>query len=221
MNIEEPTDTATLTIAATGAANLASVKAMCERSGVKTVVTDDPDLVFEAKRVLLPGVGAFGAAMERLKEKGLDIALLERVKEKKPTMGICLGMQMICHGSEESPEVPGIGVIPAQVVKFRTTFPLPQLGWNRVVPDNGRTIVRAGWAYYANSYRLDLAPDGFTCARSMYGETFVAALEGYSKPESKTPYLLLCQFHPELSGPWGLDLFLRWMNSEFKGDAHE
>ncbi len=207
-----------LTIAATGAANLASVGAMCARAGVKSVIASDPDQVFKAGRVLLPGVGAFGAAMGRLKENNLDAALRERIQAKKPTMGICLGMQMFCLDSEESPDIPGIGVIPSQVGKFRTRLPLPQLGWNRVKPAEGRSIVKAGWAYFANSYRVVSAPENCICAQSVYGESFVAALEEYATPDSEYPFLLLCQFHPELSGPWGLDLFSRWMKAEF-GEA--
>ncbi len=209
-----------LTIAATGAANLASVGAMCARAGVKCIVSSDPDQVFEAGRVLLPGVGAFGAAMGRLKENNLDAALRERMKAKKPTMGICLGMQMFCLDSEESPDIPGIGGILARVGKFRTRLPLPQLGWNRVKPAEGRTIVQPGWAYFANSYRVASAPENGICAQSVYGESFVAALEEYATPDSEYPFLLLCQFHPELSGPWGLDLFSRWIKAEFREDAN-
>ncbi len=217
---DDPGDEYPLTIAATGAANLASVGAMCERAGVRSNVSSDPDQIFEAGRVLLPGVGAFGAAMGRLTEKKLDEALKQRILAKKPTMGICLGMQMFCVGSEESPDIPGIGVIPARVGKFRTHLPLPQLGWNRIHPAEGKTIMRAGWAYYANSYRLVSAPENDISARSVYGESFVAALEEYATPDSEYPFLLLCQFHPELSGPWGLDLFCRWMKAEFREDAH-
>ena len=155
---DSPGDAYALTIAATGAANLASVGAMCERAGVKSIVSSDPDQIAEAGQVLLPGAGAFGAAMGRLKEKKLDAALKERIRAKKPTMGICLGMQMFCLDSEESPDIPGIGVIPARVGKFRTGLPLPQLGWNRVKPAEGRTIIKAGWAYFANSYRVVSEP---------------------------------------------------------------
>jgi len=206
-----------LTIAATGAANLASVRAMCARAGVHTLVTEDPEVVYEAERVLLPGVGAFGAAMESLIAHGLDKALRARIDAEKPTMGICLGMQMMCLGSEESPEVPGLGLVPAYVEKFKTELPLPQLGWNQIEPGSPRSFAVPGWAYFANSYRISPAPEGFGYASSVYGESFAATLERYADPDAEAPFLFLCQFHPELSGPWGLELFMRWMKVEQQG----
>jgi len=200
-----------LVIAATGAANLASVKAMCARAGVKSLVTDDPDTLYRAGKALLPGVGAFGAAMGKLRASGLDKALGARIAEGLPTMGICLGMQMLCVSSEESPEVPGIGAIPCAVEKFKGELPLPQLGWNRITPNHGDGFLQPGWAYFANSYRVKAPPAGYEASSCNYGEEFAATIEGNTDQATKIPRILLCQFHPELSGPWGLDLFLRWM----------
>lgn len=200
-----------LAIAATGAANLASVEAMCARAGVRPVITDDPEALYRAPRALLPGVGAFGAAMARLKASGLDKALKTRVAKGLPTMGICLGMQMFFDSSEETPGVAGIGALPGAVGRLGSALPLPQLGWNRVVPAAGDRFLRPGWAYFANSYRVSKAPAGYSEARCDYGESFAAAIEGRCDPETGIPAILLCQFHPELSGAWGLDLFKRWM----------
>jgi len=200
-----------LVIAATGAANLASVKAMCARAGVEPLITEDPDTLYRAERALLPGVGAFGAAMGKLRASGLDKALGARIAEGLPTMGICLGMQMLCVSSEETPEVPGIGAIPCAVEKFKGGLPLPQLGWNRIAPDHGDGFLRPGWAYFANSYRVKAPPAGYVAASCSYGEEFAATIEGSIDQATKIPRILLCQFHPELSGPWGLDLFSRWM----------
>jgi len=202
---------ARLVIAATGAANLASVKAMCARAGVEPLVTDNPETLYRAEKALLPGVGAFGAAMGKLRSSGLDKALGARVAEGLPTMGICLGMQMLCVSSEESPEVPGIGAIACDVEKFKGGLPLPQLGWNRIIPSRGESFVRPGWAYFANSYRVKAPPTGYEAAFCSYGEDFAATIEGKVDRATKIPRILLCQFHPELSGPWGLDLFKRWM----------
>ena len=104
----------------------------------------------------------------------------------------------------------GIGLLPSKVEKFRVELPLPQLGWNRIMPASGQTLLREGWAYFANSYCVKEAPPGFMATKSIYGECFAAALEAYREGEA-LPFILLCQFHPELSGPWGLDLFMRWM----------
>ena len=201
-----------LVIAATGAANLASVKAMCARAGVKPLVTEDPDILYRAEKALLPGVGAFGAAMGKLRASGLDKALAARVAENLPTMGICLGMQMLCLSSEETAGVAGIGAISCAVEKFRGELPLPQLGWNRVIPDGNDSFLKPGWAYFANSYRVKAAPPGYFSATCTYGEEFAATIEGGIDRATKVPRILLCQFHPELSGPWGLDLFSRWMD---------
>lgn len=200
-----------LAIAATGAANLASVEAMCARAGVRPLITDDPDAFYRAPKALLPGVGAFGAAMTRLRASGLDKALAARVAEGLPTMGICLGMQMFFDSSEETSGVAGIGALPGAVGRFGPALPLPQLGWNRVVPAAGDRFLRPGWAYFANSYRVPKAPAGYAEARCDYGESFAAAIEGRFDPETGIPAILLCQFHPELSGSWGLDVFERWM----------
>lgn len=114
-----------LVIASTGAANLASVVAMCERAGVEPVITKDPGLVADAEKLLLPGVGAFGAAMENLSAGKLDKVLASRIDKKQPTMGICLGMQLFCESSHEAPGVGGIGAIPARVQRFSRDFLCP------------------------------------------------------------------------------------------------
>ncbi|TXT42968.1 MAG: histidinol dehydrogenase [Spirochaetes bacterium] len=200
----------TLAIAATGAANLASVQALCARAHVRAMVSSDPEVIFKAEKALLPGVGAFGAAVAQLARTGLDKAIKARVEEKKPTMGICLGMQMFFDGSEESPGSKGIGAIRGEVGKIRSFLPLPQLGWNRVRPNSASSFVCPGWAYFANSYRVRDLPEDFSGTLTTYGEDFYASLERYASG-ADVPFLLLCQFHPELSGPWGLDLFSRWM----------
>ena len=212
-----------LVIASTGAANLASVSTMCRRLGVTSLVTSEPSVIEEADYALLPGVGAFGAAMSRLKEAGLDEAFRRRVAQKKPTMGICLGMQLFCESSEEGPGIKGLGIVPAHVGSLDLDMPLPQLGWNYVSPyvSNGQSMesregcsfVRPGWAYFANSYAIESIPEGFVGTVCVYGKPFVASLELWESRNSMAPYLLLCQFHPELSGAWGLDLVARWIDA--------
>lgn len=202
-----------LAIASTGAANLASVAALCRRAGIETNITDDPDLLLEAPYALLPGVGAFGPAMKRLEDTKLGKAFVARIADRKPTMGICLGMQLMCESSAEAPGTAGLGVVKASVQKLAAGpgAPLPQLGWNEVRPSSPACFVRAGWAYFANSYALSFIPQPFAGSTAVYGREFVASLELWSDKDDVAPYLLLCQFHPELSGPWGLALFRRWM----------
>lgn len=202
-----------LAIASTGAANLASVAALCRRASVAAIITDDPEVVMAAPYALLPGVGAFGPAMKRLDDTKLGRAFVARVAEGKPTMGICLGMQLMCESSEESPGTAGLGIVKALVQKLAPgrDAPLPQLGWNEVRPSSPTCFVRAGWAYFANSYALPFIPPPFEGATATYGGEFVASLELWNDRSVEAPSLLLCQFHPELSGLWGLALFRRWI----------
>jgi imidazole glycerol phosphate synthase glutamine amidotransferase subunit len=187
----------------TGTANLASVLAALNRIGAEGYLTEDPALVRKADKVVLPGVGSFGAAMERLNELGLTDVLRERILDLRPTMTICLGMQILCAGSEESPGVPGLDVIHDVPARFTGPSRVPQLGWNQVLPQPGCLLLTPGWAYFANSYRLIAPPVGWNAAMTDYDGLFTAAVE-------RGP-VLACQFHPELSGAWGADLIRRWL----------
>lgn len=187
----------------TGTANLASVLAGLERAGAAPRITDEPEEVEVAPRVVLPGVGAFSAAMERLRGKGLDLPLAERIRADRPTLAVCLGLQLLAEESEESPGVAGLGLFPGRAARFPRTVRVPQLGWNRVEPGPGCRLLAPGFAFYANSYRLVDPPAGWEAAASDHGGAFVAALE-------RGP-VLACQFHPELSGEWGLELLKRWL----------
>ena len=194
-----------VTVVPTGAANIASVLAALHRAGLTPEVSEDPALVRSAARVVLPGVGALGPAMKRLAASGVVEALRERFREGRPTLAVCLGLQLLCRRSEESPDVPALGVIEAEVTRFSGPVRVPQLGWNQVRPAAECRLVKRGYAYFANSYRLTEAPEGWAAAWSEYDGPFVAALERGSA--------LACQFHPELSGRWGQELVRRWADA--------
>jgi imidazole glycerol phosphate synthase glutamine amidotransferase subunit len=189
-----------------GVANLASVRAGLARAGVAAEVTSDPARVRAAKRIVLPGVGAFGAAAATLRAHGLDVAIRDALGAGTPLLAICLGLQLLATGSDESPGVPGLGILEARVRRLPEGVRLPHLGWNRVTAEAGSHFLESGDAAFANSYALAECPEGWTPAWSTHGAPFVAALE-----RGKT---LLCQFHPELSGAWGRALLARWL-----GDA--
>ena len=209
--------------ASTGVANLASIQAVFRRAGAEPFVAGSPDELAAAAFAVVPGVGSFGSAIAALRASGMDEAVKDRITREVPTMGVCAGMQIFFEASEESPAAAGLGLLPGTFRRFGSGLPVPQLGWNIVDPGEEPTtttsvversstgdnptgiqrIVRRGWAYYANSYRLSEAPAGALASWSIYGEAFVAALE--------RPGLLLCQFHPELSGPWGLGLVRAWL----------
>ena len=192
-------------IVQTGIANTASVVAGFSRIGATTELTDLAAAVEQASHVVLPGVGAFGAGAEVLKAKGLDSVLKARIDAGKPTLCVCLGLQLLAESSEETPGVLGLGVLPVNVRRFTGDIRIPQLGWNRVEPDAECKLLHPGYAYFANSFHLEAAPKGWHCAFTEHGTRFPSAIERGA--------VLGCQFHPELSGVWGSELLQRWLTS--------
>jgi imidazole glycerol-phosphate synthase subunit HisH len=186
----------------TGTANLASVLAAFARLGAPTRVATDPGMVERAERVVLPGVGTFGATVAGLREAGLDQAITARVHAGKATLAMCVGLQVLFEESEESPGIIGLCAIEGHVGQFPPAVRVPQFGWNRVEPEPGCRYLAPGHAYFANSYRVLAAP-GCRIASAEHGERFVAALE--------RDQVLACQFHPELSGGYGHQLIARWL----------
>jgi imidazole glycerol-phosphate synthase subunit HisH len=187
----------------TGTANLASVAAAFERLEVQPRLCSDPKQLAQAERVVLPGVGTFAAAARRIDELGLREVLRERIQAGRATLGICLGMQLLCADSEESPGAAGLAVVPQSVTAFAGDLRVPQVGWNRVTPvgsdlQQGSELLEPGYAYFVNSYRLTEMPVGWAGATTDYGGTFVCALQRGA--------VLACQFHPEISGSYGAAL---------------
>lgn len=187
----------------TGTANTASVTAGLIRAGARTALVSGPEQIESADRVVLPGVGAMAAAMRRLDEDGLTEALRRRITEGRPTLAICLGLQLLCETSEESPEARGLGVMPNAVQSFPDTVTVPQMGWNRIETEAECRYLENGYAYFANSYRLEDVPAGWSAAWSDHGGRFIAAAEFGD--------VLACQFHPELSGALGHGILTRWI----------
>lgn len=189
-------------IVPTGTANIASVIAALRRLGAMPALADSPAAVAGAARVVLPGVGSFGAAMTRLREGGFDAALRQRIEADRPTLCICVGHQLLFEGSAESPGVGGLGVIAATVERFPEGVRVPQFGWNAVRAQAGSAMFEDGHAYFANSFRAREAP-GWNVARAGHGGPFVAAVE--------RGRVVGCQFHPELSGDYGAALLGRFL----------
>jgi len=187
----------------TGAANTASVFACLQRLGVEPVSTESAREIESAELVVLPGVGAFESAMTRLQEHGVQEALRARIDADRPTLAICLGLQLLCEASEEGDGVRGLGVLPTTIRRFDDREPVPQLGWNEIEPAGGCELLQPGWAVFANSYYLAEVPEGWSGAFTDYSTRFVSAVERGN--------VLACQFHPELSGDWGHDLLTRWI----------
>lgn len=187
----------------TGLANTASVAAAFDRLGVQVDRSQDPAKVAQAPFVVLPGVGHFEAGMQALRASKLVAPLRDRLLRGLPTLGICLGMQLLCEGSDEAPGVEGLGVIPARVHRLES-WNLPHLGWASVQSEEG-VVLQGGAAYFAHSYGLRERPEGWRAAWARHHQPFVAAVE--------RGRVLGCQLHPELSGAWGLELLRRWLEA--------
>lgn len=189
-------------VISTGTANLASVEAGLGRCGWTPRRVEAVEQIVAAELLVVPGVGTLAAARQRLESQGLLAPLGERLEARRPTLAICLGLQLLAEGSEESPGDPGLGILPGIARRFPDSVRVPQIGWNRVSPQPATPWVGEGFAYFANSYYLAEDPsDGWKCLWSEHGVPFLAA--------AARGRILACQFHPELSGAWGQDL-LRW-----------
>jgi imidazole glycerol-phosphate synthase subunit HisH len=188
----------------TGTANLASVLAAFSRLGASTRIAEDAAMVADAERVVLPGVGTFGAALAGLREAGLAEAIATRVRSGAATLAMCVGLQVLFEASDESPGIEGLALIPGRVGRFPETVRVPQFGWNRIEPADDCRFLAPGYAYFANSYRVEGAA-GCRIATAEHGGRFVAGLE--------RDHVVACQFHPELSGAYGHALIARWLEA--------
>jgi glutamine amidotransferase len=197
-----------------GASNMKSVVRACRAAGADVAVTSDPDVARRAERVILPGVGHFGPARERLAATGLDTAIADVARAGRPVLGICLGLQLLLRGSDEAPEQPGLGLLPGRVKEFATDLPVPHVGWAAMtLTPRGRAhpllaaAVPTGSAFYyhVHSYHPDAVDPGAALAMAEYGGRF-ATIVGCDA-------VLGVQFHPEKSQAAGLALlraFAEW-----------
>ena len=186
----------------TGKANLASIRASFARLGQSLYLLSSPAQLEEMDALILPGVGAFDAAMETLNQ-GWVPRIREHWRRQKPLLAICLGMHLLFEASEEG-ERPGLGFFQGTVTHLPVSQRVPQMGWNEVLSWIEPNLVPAGAYYFANSYGVTQSPDGWLSYQYEHGATFVAALERES--------VLACQFHPELSDSLGRLVLQRWVN---------
>ena len=207
-----------------GMGNLRSVSQAVQHAaqgleGLNVVVTNDPEVVMAAERVVLPGQGAMRDCMRELREAhggGLLQAVLDAAS-RKPLMGVCVGMQMLLDHSEEQ-DTPGLGLLPGRVIRFRlegqtqpdgSRYKVPQMGWNRVRQDVAHSVWDGipddSWFYFVHSFHAaDVAP-AHAAGSTEYGDRFTSAVTRDN--------IFATQFHPEKSAGFGLRLyrnFLHW-----------
>lgn len=190
----------------TGTANVASVCAALRRASATPVFAQSAEEILRARFLVLPGVGAFGAAMKNLQSAGWVEPLRARFQVGRPTLAICLGLQLLAESSEESPGVTGLGVVPGVIERFSEPLRIPQFGWSPIQASSRASFLRSGYSYFANSFCMRKAPEGWDVAYADYGGAYIAAMERKG--------VLACQFHPELSGQWGHDLLTRWLEQK-------
>lgn len=187
------------------AGNIKSVEKAFQYLGESVVVSRDPRELLKVDKVVLPGVGSFGDAMENLNKFGLTEVIRQIVKSGTPFLGICLGLQLLFEKSEESPGVKGLGLLPGEIVRFprEEGLKIPHMGWNSLeYPNKGRLfcgIPEDTYVYFVHSYYLKAEDPKIVTAAAVYGSTFVhASVERGS--------LFGCQFHPEKSSSSGLKI---------------
>ena len=192
------------------AGNIRSVEKAVRYLGKEVTVTSEPEEILAADRVILPGVGAFGDAMKRLHAMGLVEVIRQVADRGTPFLGICLGLQLLFEKSEESPGVPGLGLLRGEILRIPELpgLKVPHIGWNSLkYPNPGRLfrgIPEDSYVYFVHSYYLKAQDEGIVTATTEYGTLVHASVESGN--------LFACQFHPEKSSETGLTILENFLS---------
>ncbi len=184
-----------------GVGNLRSVQKALTAVGADVDLIDNPRQIQEADKLVLPGVGAFADAMDGLQQRGLEEPLLDAVRENKPLLGICVGMQMLFEVSEEHGDHPGLGLLPGRVIRFSgQDLTIPQTGWNQIQPWRENLLltgITAGsYAYFNHAFYCAPDREEDVLATTEYGQPYASIVQRGN--------LYGVQFHPEKSQQIGL-----------------
>lgn len=191
------------------AGNIKSVEKALHYLGEEAVITRDRDTILGADGVILPGVGAFGDAMDKLRTYGLDKVIQEVVGQNTPFLGICLGLQLLFESSEESEGVEGLGILKGKVVRLpeESDLKIPHIGWNSLkYPNPGRLftgIAEDSYVYFVHSYYLQAKDPSIVTATTEYGTLIHASVEQGN--------VFACQFHPEKSSEVGMQILKNFL----------
>ena len=201
------------------AGNIKSVEKALQYLGQETVVSRDPEVLLKADKVVLPGVGSFGDAMEKLHNYGL-IPVIHRIVDKgTPFLGICLGLQLLFESSEETPGAEGLGILKGRIVKIPPSegLKIPHMGWNSLhLQNNGRLfqgISEDAYVYFVHSYYLQAEEPEIVKATTQYSTCIHASVEKGN--------VFACQFHPEKSSSVGLQILKNFAQLEDRSGKEE
>ena len=186
------------------AGNIKSVEKALLSLGQEAEVTGDPERILKADKVILPGVGAFGDAMENLRRSGLDEVICQVAAKGTPCLGICLGLQLLFERSDEAPGVAGLGVLEGEILRIpdQEGLKIPHMGWNSLHLENDgrlfRGIEEQSYVYFVHSYYLKAKDESIVKASTEYSAHIHASVEKEN--------VFACQFHPEKSSDVGLKI---------------
>lgn len=194
------------------AGNLKSVEKALAAVGQESVITRDFHTIMSANHVILPGVGAFGEAMQQLKKYELDKVIRDVVDAEKPFLGICLGLQLLFEGSDESLGVEGLHILDGQILRIpdKEGLKIPHIGWNSLDLQNDgrlfRNMKQNPYVYFVHSYYLNAADESIVKATCDYSACIHASVEKDN--------VFACQFHPEKSSDVGLSILKNFTQIE-------
>ena len=192
------------------AGNIKSVEKAITALGEKVVLTRDPEQILNAEKVILPGVGAFGDAMEKLHKYGLVDVIRQVVEKKTPFLGICLGLQLLFERSDESVGVDGLGILKGEILRIPDSkdLKIPHIGWNSLeFPKEGKLfkgLNEDSYVYFVHSYYLKAEDENIVTATTDYSTLIHASVEKDN--------VFACQFHPEKSSDVGLAILKNFLN---------
>ena len=192
------------------AGNIRSVEKAFNYLGQETIVTRDKDIILSADKVVLPGVGSFGDAMEKLNKYKLVQVIEDVCSKKTPFIGICLGLQLLFKSSDECKGVSGLGILDGEILRIpeESGLKIPHIGWNslEIAPDGRlfKDIDNQSYVYFVHSYYLKAKDEGIVKAVTDYGCRIHASVEKDN--------IFACQFHPEKSSETGLKILSNFAN---------
>lgn len=192
------------------AGNIRSVEKAIQFLGGKAAITRDKGQILNSSHVILPGVGAFGDAMEKIRQYGLEETIHQVVEKEIPFLGICLGQQIMFEKSEEAPGVKGLGLLEGEIVKIpkKDGLKIPHMGWNNLSIKKGTKLFAGvpddSYVYFVHSYYLKASDPDIVAASTEYSEIIHASVEKGN--------VFACQFHPEKSSTVGLQILKNFIS---------